>query len=53
MIFKRGEVEQKKGGKLMSKRAVNILQLLLIALCPKNAAEIQEITGFSDREFVV
>jgi DNA-binding PadR family transcriptional regulator len=34
----------------MSKRAVNILQLLLIALYPKNAAEIQEITGFSDRE---
>jgi predicted transcriptional regulator len=48
--FQKGGSWNEKGGKLMSKRAVNILQLLLMVLCPKNATEIQEITGFSDRE---
>ncbi|MDR1583052.1 MAG: putative DNA binding domain-containing protein [Prevotellaceae bacterium] len=48
--FQKGGSWNKKGGKFMSKRTLNIFQLLLIALCPKNASEIQEITGFLDRE---
>ena len=50
LFFQKGSSWAEKGGKLLSKRSLNVFQLLLIALSPKTAEEIQNITNFITRE---